>query len=147
MLIFTKELLQLIEFSEVLNVTYCFVVCQALVYCSDCKKSFVRKFSKHPHSVDGIDDSGFDFPGIELIPEFVTVDEELEICNSIDQVPWVDSQSGRRKQVSYMSVSQCILSSFWLASLPLWKNLLMDGLQQLFGKLEERCMSNTLLWS
>lgn len=69
-----------------------------MVYCSDCKKGFAGKFSKHPHSIDGIDDSGVDFPGIELIPEFVTIDEELEICNSIDQVPWLDSQSGRRKQ-------------------------------------------------
>jgi len=40
------------------------------------------------------------FPGIHVVTDFVSEAEELELCNAIDRVPWVDSQSGRRKQVS-----------------------------------------------
>lgn len=41
-----------------------------------------------------------EFPGIILLPDFLTKEEEREILCKIDEHDWVESQSGRRKQVS-----------------------------------------------
>jgi len=40
------------------------------------------------------------FPGIDIIPEFVTQSEEQSLCDSIDAGEWNASQSGRYKQVT-----------------------------------------------
>ena len=42
----------------------------------------------------------FDFPGVDLHKDFVSMEEEEELCDAIDSQPWTDSQSGRRKQVN-----------------------------------------------
>ncbi|XP_074642974.1 alpha-ketoglutarate-dependent dioxygenase alkB homolog 4-like [Tubulanus polymorphus] len=67
------------------------------VYCNICKNGFLLTPScvnKHPdHS-----DVSIEFPGIELVEDFIDDIEESKICAEIDQVQWIDSQSGRRKQ-------------------------------------------------
>lgn len=41
----------------------------------------------------------FPFPGVTLIEDFVTQEEEAEMVQLMDREPWKLSQSGRRKQV------------------------------------------------
>lgn len=41
----------------------------------------------------------FRFPGVKIILDFVSEEEETELLTAIDEVPWDLSQSGRRKQV------------------------------------------------
>lgn len=41
----------------------------------------------------------FPFPGVTLIEDFVTREEEAEMVQLMDREPWKLSQSGRRKQV------------------------------------------------
>lgn len=43
----------------------------------------------------------FPFPGVTLIEDFVTPEEEAEIVQLMDRDPWKLSQSGRRKQVGW----------------------------------------------
>lgn len=43
---------------------------------------------------------GFRLPGIQVIPEFITDEEEMEMVHMIEESPWKSSQSGRFKQVS-----------------------------------------------
>jgi len=40
----------------------------------------------------------FDFPGIKIICDFVTTEEESALISGLDELPWDSSQSGRRKQ-------------------------------------------------
>ncbi|KFV65736.1 Alpha-ketoglutarate-dependent dioxygenase alkB 4, partial [Dryobates pubescens] len=40
----------------------------------------------------------FPFPGVSLLEEFITEDEEAEIVELMDRDDWKPSQSGRRKQ-------------------------------------------------
>lgn len=52
----------------------------------------------------GAEDSDFEgwafpFPGVTLIEDFVTREEEAEMVHLMDRDPWKLSQSGRRKQV------------------------------------------------
>lgn len=47
----------------------------------------------------------FSDTGILLVEEFLTTEEELELVSLIDETPWVDSQSGRRKQVCLTRIS------------------------------------------
>ena len=41
---------------------------------------------------------GSSFPGIKLFQEFVSAEEELQLIQDLDTLPWDPSQSGRRKQ-------------------------------------------------
>ena len=41
---------------------------------------------------------GFHFPGVTIIPDFLSPTEECELVNKIDSCPWKNSQSGRCKQ-------------------------------------------------
>jgi len=41
---------------------------------------------------------GEQFHGIELYPNFISVEEEQKVLRDLDKVPWDVSQSGRRKQ-------------------------------------------------
>lgn len=45
----------------------------------------------------------FPFPGVTLIQDFVTPEEEAEMVRLMDCDPWKLSQSGRRKQVPWLS--------------------------------------------
>ncbi|GBM82513.1 Alpha-ketoglutarate-dependent dioxygenase alkB 4 [Araneus ventricosus] len=36
--------------------------------------------------------------GLKLLPDFISIEEEKSLIASIDQIPWMPSQSGRRKQ-------------------------------------------------
>lgn len=42
---------------------------------------------------------GVEFDGVTVVQDFLTHQEEKELIEAIDQQPWVESQSGRRKQV------------------------------------------------
>ena len=41
---------------------------------------------------------GTNFPGIKIIPDFVSEEEESKLVKDLDEIPWDQSQSGRRKQ-------------------------------------------------
>jgi len=40
----------------------------------------------------------FEFPGIHIIQDYISIDEETSLISGLDQLPWDSSQSGRRKQ-------------------------------------------------
>lgn len=48
----------------------------------------------------------FPFPGVTLIEDFVTREEEAEMVQLMDRDPWKLSQSGRRKQVGRCRVGE-----------------------------------------
>ena len=41
---------------------------------------------------------GFEFDGVTVIEDFISLDSEFNLAKCIDLMPWKDSQSGRRKQ-------------------------------------------------
>jgi len=43
-------------------------------------------------------DDAREFPGIMIIPNFITEGEQEELVKKLDELPWDSSQSGRRKQ-------------------------------------------------
>ncbi|XP_056414730.1 alpha-ketoglutarate-dependent dioxygenase alkB homolog 4 [Hyla sarda] len=65
-------------------------------------KSFVyipeKGIAKGVEHTDAADWWWFPFPGVTLIEEFVTEDEERDMVHAMDQDEWRLSQSGRRKQ-------------------------------------------------
>lgn len=71
--------------------------------------SLLQKTHRFLYNVDtgwavGAEDSncegwGFPFPGVTLIEDFVTREEEAEMVRLMDLDPWKLSQSGRKKQV------------------------------------------------
>lgn len=72
------------------------------VFCYECNKIYVgddapATIAAHPHHNGEI---GIEFPGIFVLPEFITADEEAQLVAGIDSQSWAASQSGRRKQVS-----------------------------------------------
>lgn len=65
------------------------------VYCNDCQLAWVSEnLQNHPFH------SGMKmiFPGVHIIENFISENEELNLINSINSSKWIDSQSGRRKQ-------------------------------------------------
>jgi alkylated DNA repair protein alkB family protein 4 len=70
---------------------------ETYIYCQDCRKAWSdpNTLSSHPEHYG----QSIDFPGIFLLNNFITEDEEEKLVKEIDNIPWVDSQSGRRKQV------------------------------------------------
>ena len=44
-------------------------------------------------------EDGLKFSGVTVIQDFITAEREEEIVAQIEAWPWVESQSGRRKQV------------------------------------------------
>ncbi|KAL4223797.1 cleavage furrow ingression [Mactra antiquata] len=63
-------------------------------YCYQCKKAWSTATGPHPqHSGHTID-----FPGIYIQENFISEDEESSIMSDIYKAPFIDSQSGRRKQ-------------------------------------------------
>ncbi|KAK6184268.1 hypothetical protein SNE40_006769 [Patella caerulea] len=61
-------------------------------YCQQCRSAW--EYGHHPDHGG----SSIEFPGIYLQEEFVTEEQERDLCKNIDSTPFVDSQSGRRKQ-------------------------------------------------
>ncbi|KAE8622618.1 hypothetical protein XENTR_v10005307 [Xenopus tropicalis] len=61
-----------------------------------CKLPFI--YSPLEGIAKGLDGCWFHFPGVYLIQDFVTEDEEQHLVNFMDQEEWRLSQSGRRKQ-------------------------------------------------
>ncbi len=62
-------------------------------------ESFERVFTFDPESGFIVNDNEEIFmPGIKLIKDFITQDEEAELIADLDALPWDASQSGRRKQ-------------------------------------------------
>ena len=49
-------------------------------------------------NLDNSSDALENFSGIVVIPNFISIDEEAELINNLDELPWDISQSGRRKQ-------------------------------------------------
>jgi len=43
-------------------------------------------------------DDVMDFPGIQVVQDFITKEEETVLVSKLDSLPWDTSQSGRRKQ-------------------------------------------------
>ena len=75
---------------------------QEFTYCIECGKAFL----KHETNIAQCDsthasDAAVEFPGIDILKEFVTEDEELFLCSQMNGVEWKLSQSGRLKQVMY----------------------------------------------
>ena len=42
---------------------------------------------------------GIEFSGVFVVRDFISQDEESRLVSTIDETPWMVSQSGRRKQV------------------------------------------------
>lgn len=72
------------------------------VFCYKCNKIYVGHnitaiIESHPEHDK---QSGLDFPGVFVLPEFISPNEKNALMIGIDSLPWDISQSGRRKQVS-----------------------------------------------
>lgn len=68
------------------------------VYCPLCELAWpgwaTHSWKSHPnHEGDSIK-----FPGIKLVLDFVSEEEENDLLTHIDEIPWDSSQSGRQKQ-------------------------------------------------
>lgn len=72
------------------------------MYCLQCDKVYAG-WNKTDHSNHATNEENlsncFHLPGVYVVPDFLTFDEEQIIVDSIDSGPWEHSQSGRRKQV------------------------------------------------
>jgi len=61
-------------------------------------------FNYSPDTGDCVEDSTdkdkkrIEFPGIKIIPDFISEEEEKQLVSNLDLLPWDLSQSGRRKQ-------------------------------------------------
>lgn len=67
------------------------------IYCPKCKKAYPGwQVDDSPHP----DHQGtpINYPGVEIIENFITEQEEEQLMEAIDGTPWELSQSGRRKQ-------------------------------------------------
>ncbi|XP_045475060.1 alpha-ketoglutarate-dependent dioxygenase alkB homolog 4 [Harmonia axyridis] len=71
---------------------------KSFLYCIHCNKAYqgwdMNDYRKHPDH----EGNAFDFPGVFILENFLTVNEEENLIRNIDMVPWDPSQSGRRKQ-------------------------------------------------
>ena len=75
------------------------------MYCTDCRKAWRTRsdYCEHKHPLQCIGET-ISFSGIEVLPDFVSEDEELHLCDQMDCIEWHLSQSGRRKQVTFADV-------------------------------------------
>ena len=85
-------------------------------YCNTCSKAYLVWNDGHPtHSGECLD-----FPGIEVIERFLSEQEEKLLLEKIDNTFWMNSQSGRRKQVQlvlFVHYSNDLMSRFMLTFL------------------------------
>ena len=73
-------------------------------YCEVCSKAFVDP----DHQTHRGSQNMREYAGIFINRDFVSEEEEQNICEDIYRTPFVDSQSGRRKQVSLLLVPDCL---------------------------------------
>lgn len=68
------------------------------VYCPFCNKAWkgwdMDLYKEHPHH----EGDSIDYPGVYIQLDFINEEEEKQLMENIDDVPWDISQSGRRKQ-------------------------------------------------
>lgn len=74
----------------------------SFVFCPECNAIYPgwdvdRVMEQHPEH-DGV--TGAPFGGVYIEKDFLSPAEEQALMRGIDEMPWQDSQSGRRKQVS-----------------------------------------------
>jgi alkylated DNA repair protein alkB family protein 4 len=62
------------------------------IFCPVCQRLYPAATSGH------ICGQGQPFHGLELLQDFVSIDEERTLVHNLDEIPWDTSQSGRRKQ-------------------------------------------------
>lgn len=72
------------------------------MFCYKCDKIYpghdvTATIESHPHHDK---QTGVDFLGIYVLPDFIGPSEEIDLMTGIDSLPWDISQSGRRKQVN-----------------------------------------------
>lgn len=71
---------------------------QSYNYCPDCRLAFegwaMDAYKSHPQHPEAC----LAFPGVTIVLDFLSEDEEARLIANIDSQPWVLSQSGRRKQ-------------------------------------------------
>lgn len=53
---------------------------------------------------------GIPFDGVLVQRNFLNANEERQLMQGIDEMPWVQSQSGRRKQVCYRTRARLFVS-------------------------------------
>ncbi|XP_031617536.1 alpha-ketoglutarate-dependent dioxygenase alkB homolog 4 [Contarinia nasturtii] len=71
------------------------------VFCYKCNKIYVGHdvtATIESHVKDHDKQTGIDFPGVFVLPDFISPVEENALMKGIDGLPWDISQSGRRKQ-------------------------------------------------
>lgn len=54
----------------------------------------------------------FDFKGVKIVENFISIKEENELINQIQKTPFVQSQSGRNKQVRYTGIQLKLLNLY-----------------------------------
>ncbi|KAL4714093.1 hypothetical protein ACJJTC_008447 [Scirpophaga incertulas] len=68
------------------------------VFCPLCNKAWqgwdMDLYKQHPYHQG----NAIDYPGIYILLDFITANEERDLMKNIDEMPWDISQSGRRKQ-------------------------------------------------
>ncbi|XP_037074856.1 alpha-ketoglutarate-dependent dioxygenase alkB homolog 4-like [Pollicipes pollicipes] len=68
------------------------------VFCPLCRLAWPGwagdSWRAHPHHAG----RSLRFPGVHIVPDLLTADEEQQLMADIDALPWDASQSGRRKQ-------------------------------------------------
>ncbi|XP_014770078.1 alpha-ketoglutarate-dependent dioxygenase alkB homolog 4 isoform X2 [Octopus bimaculoides] len=66
------------------------------LYCNKCQKAWAEQQQRKQHPDH--EGASMEYPGIFLKEEFISAEEEEFLTKQIDLSPFVDSQSGRRKQ-------------------------------------------------
>ena len=74
------------------------------VYCDSCKKAWLPSGDNVGRHPDHIGES-IELSGIHIIEDFTSEQEEDWLREEVDKTVWVDSQSGRRKQVRVVLIS------------------------------------------
>lgn len=95
------------EFNILDKPSYCklFQELESFVFCPECNKVYPGwdvelVCSAHPDHLNSSDEAaeGIDFPGILVMPNFLTAKEGTDVMRNLDEITWQPSQSGRRKQ-------------------------------------------------
>jgi len=71
---------------------------ESLIYCPHCNLAYpgwdINSWKSHPNH----EGKPVSFPGVKVVLEFINESEELKLLQQLEEVPWDQSQSGRRKQ-------------------------------------------------
>ena len=71
------------------------------IYCGTCSNAWLNHKPYVGKCCHG-DDAFINFKGVNIVENFVSEAEELDLVFKMDKSPWIDSQSGRRKQVNVL---------------------------------------------